>query len=67
MAPVMFPLALAAFAEPFIPHVIFIFLTINVVIDVGISRGIDIHIAPAPVGMPPRVTPRSTCSKSQPK
>jgi hypothetical protein len=55
----MLPISPAAFAEPFIPHVIFVFLTINIVIDVGISRGIDIHIAPAPVGMPPRVTPGS--------
>ena len=67
MAPVMLPLALATFAEPFILHVILVFLSINVVIDVGISVGIDIHVTPAPVGMPPRITPCSTRSNAHPK
>ena len=67
MARIMIPLALAAFAEPFILHVILVFITINVVIDVGISAGIDIHITPTPVGMSPRITPRSTRGKAHPK
>ena len=67
MARVMLPLALAAFAEPFILHVILIFLTINVVIDVGIFGGIDIHVTPAPVGTPPRKTPCSAHRNAHPK
>ena len=63
----MLPIALATFAKPFIPHVIFVFLTINVVIDVGISASIDIHIAPAPVGVPPRITPSSAHGNAHPK
>jgi hypothetical protein len=63
----MLPLALAAFAEPFIPHVIFVFVTINIVIEVGISAGIDIHVTPAPVGMAPRITPRGGHRNTHPK
>jgi len=62
----MLPIALAAFAKPFILHVIFVFITINIVIDVGISAGIDVYITTAPVGMPPCIAPRSTRGKSHP-
>jgi len=64
MARIMLPLALATLAEPFVLHVILIFITINVVINVGISVGIDIHITAVPVGMPPCIPPRSAQSKA---